>query len=178
MAAPVVPRKVLAAVGACTSVDGRAWSPWRNSGDFRELLLLLNEEGARYLIVGGFALAHYGNPRYTKDLDIWVDAEGDNPARVYRALARFGATLDGVSLSDFADPQTVFQVGVEPLRVDILAGISGVTFAEAWDDREPSTYGDVAVNVIGRGDYIANKRASGRPHDLRDVETMLEDEKG
>jgi hypothetical protein len=150
----------------------------RSSGDFKELLSLFNEEEVRYLIVGGFALAHYGRPRYTKDLDLWVDGQGENPARVFRALARFGAPLDNVAVEDFANPETIFQVGVEPLRVDILAGASGVEFADAWNRREQSAYGDVPVCVIGRDDYVANKRASGRPHDLRDIEALREDEGG
>jgi len=147
----------------------------RNSSDFRELLSLFNAENARYLIVGGFALAHYGKPRYTKDLDIWVDPSGDNPERVYRALARFGAPLESVCVEDFSDPDLIFQIGVEPLRVDILPSVSGVKFGDAWERREASRYGDVPVSVVGRQDYIANKRASGRPHDLRDVETLLEE---
>ena len=147
----------------------------RNSSDFRELLSLFNAENARYLIVGGFALAHYGKPRYTKDLDIWVDPSGDNPERVYRALARFGAPLESVCVEDFSDPDLIFQIGVEPVRVDILPSVSGVTFGDAWERREASRYGDVPVSVVGRQDYIANKRASGRPHDLRDVETLLEE---
>jgi hypothetical protein len=150
----------------------------RSSVDFRELLSLLNAEGARYLIVGGFALAHYGRPRYTKDLDVWIDAVEDNPSRVFRALAKFGAPLDRVTVDDFRDPETMFQIGIEPLRIDILSGISGVTFADAWERREPSNYGDVPVFVIGRDDYITNKRASGRPRDLRDIEALLEEEQG
>jgi hypothetical protein len=150
----------------------------RSSGDFRELLSLFNEEGVRYLIVGGFALAHYGRPRYTKGLDVWIDRTGDNPDRVFRALGRFGAPLDDVRVDDFADPEIVFQIGVEPLRIDILSDISGIEFVEAWGRREPSAYGDVALHVIARNDLISNKRASGRPQDLRDVETLLEGEAG
>jgi hypothetical protein len=150
----------------------------RSSGDFKELLSLLNDEGVSYLIVGGFALAHYGRPRYTKDLDVWIDAQSDNASRVFKALARFGAPLDRVTVDDLRDPESMLQIGVEPVRVDILSGISGVTFADAWERREPSNYGDVPVFVIGRDDYITNKRASGRPRDLRDIEALLEEEEG
>ncbi|HEY1867243.1 MAG TPA: DUF6036 family nucleotidyltransferase [Candidatus Cybelea sp.] len=148
----------------------------RSSGDFRELLSLFNAENARYLVVGGFALAHYGRPRYTKDLDIWVDRAEVNAQRVYRALAHFGAPLGSLSYRDFMDADAVFQIGMEPLRVDILTDISGVEFAEAWDRRESSIYGGVPVYLIGKSDYITNKRASGRPSDLRDVEALLEDQ--
>ncbi len=147
----------------------------RSSGDFRELLSLFNTEGVRYLIVGGFALAHYGRPRYTKDLDLWVDRSDENARRVYQALARFGAPLHNLSHRDFTEPDVVFQVGIEPLRVDVLTDISGVQFAEAWDRRESSKYGDVPVYLIGKSDYITNKRASGRSQDLRDVEALLEE---
>lgn len=147
----------------------------RSSGDFRELLSLFNAEGVRYLIVGGFALAHYGRPRYTKELDVWVDRTKENARKVFRALARFGAPLDNLSHRDFAEPDVVFQLGVEPLRIDVLTDISGVRFAEAWNRRENSTYGDLPVYLIGKSDYITNKRASGRPHDLRDVEALLEE---
>ena len=141
----------------------------RSSGDFRELLSLFNAEKVRYLIVGGFALAHYGRPRYTKDLDIWVDRSAENARRVFRALTKFGAPVET------RDPEVVFQVGVEPLRIDLLTDITGVQFEGAWSRRESSMYGIVPVQVIGKDDYVANKRASGRPSDLRDIEALLED---
>lgn len=147
----------------------------RSSGDFRELLSLFNAEKVRYLIVGGFALAHYGRPRYTKDLDIWVDRSEENARRVFRALTKFGAPLENLSYRDFSEPEVVFQVGVEPLRIDLLTDITGVQFEGAWSRRESSMYGVVPVQVIGKDDYIANKRASGRPSDLRDIEALLED---
>ncbi|MGA8533167.1 MAG: nucleotidyltransferase [Candidatus Tumulicola sp.] len=148
----------------------------RSSGDFKELLSLFNEENVRYLIVGAFALAYFGRPRYTKDLDIWVDPAGDNPTRVFRALAKFAAPLENVSAEDFGDEDTILQIGVEPVRIDVLAGISGVAFDGAWLRRIHAEYAGVSVNVISRDDYVANKRASGRPHDLRDIESLLEDE--
>ena len=147
----------------------------RSSGDFRELLSLFNAEEVRYLIVGGFALAHYGRPRYTKDLDIWLDRSEENARRVFRALTKFGAPLENLSYRDFSEADVVFQVGVEPLRIDLLTDITGVEFKEAWPRREGSAYGVVPVQVIGKDDYIANKRASGRPSDLRDIEALLED---
>ncbi|MEO6991569.1 MAG: nucleotidyltransferase [Candidatus Baltobacteraceae bacterium] len=148
----------------------------RSSDDFKNLLSLFNAENVRYLVIGGFALAHFGHPRYTKDLDLWVDPEGDNPERVFRALARFGAALEGVSPNDFRDADTVFQIGVEPLRIDLLNDISGVTFGDAWEHRTSADYGGVPVTVIGHDDYVSNKLASGRASDLRDVETLREAE--
>jgi Nucleotidyl transferase of unknown function (DUF2204) len=148
----------------------------RSSADFKDLLSLFNEEGVRYLIVGGFALASYGRPRYTKDLDVWIDRDGDNAERVLRALTKFGAPLKGIDAGTFRDPDAILQVGVEPVRVDILSDISGVRFADAWRRRSNGAYMSVPVSIISREDYIANKRASGRPQDLRDVEALLEDE--
>jgi hypothetical protein len=147
----------------------------RSSGDFNDLLSAFNAEAVRYLIVGGFALAAYGRPRYTKDLDLWVDPAGDNPERVFRALSNFGAALDGVKADDFRDPDCVFQIGVEPLRIDILNDISGVTFADAWPNRHASTYGQIPVFVISVDDLISNKRASGRSRDLRDIAALEEE---
>jgi hypothetical protein len=147
----------------------------RSSADFKELLSLFNEESVRYLIVGGFALAAYGRPRYTKDLDVWIDPAGDNPARVYRALARFGAPLGDITAADLGDSDAVVQLGVEPIRIDILSDISGVRFDEAWPRRQASNYGDVPVHLIAQQDYVNNKRASGRPQDIRDVESLLDD---
>ena len=88
----------------------------RNSGDFRELLSLFNAEGVRYLVVGAFALAHYGRPRYTKNLDIWIDGTAENARAAFQALAKFGATVAEMTDRDFADKDVVFQIGVEPLR--------------------------------------------------------------
>jgi hypothetical protein len=147
----------------------------RSSGDFNDLLSAFNAEAVRYLIVGGFALAAYGRPRYTKDLDVWVDSVDDNPERVFRALTTFGAALDGVTADDFRDPDCIFQIGVEPLRIDILNHISGVTFADAWPKRHASTYGQTPVFVISLEDLVSNKRASGRPRDLRDIATLEEE---
>jgi len=147
----------------------------RSSGDFNDLLSAFNAEKVRYLVIGGFALAAYGRPRYTKDLDLWVDSAGDNPELVFRALARFGAALDGVNSDDFRDPDCVFQIGVEPLRIDILNDISGVRFSDAWPNRHESRYGGTPVFVISRDDLVANKRASGRPRDLRDIAALEEE---
>jgi hypothetical protein len=150
----------------------------RKSGDFRELLSRFNAEGVRYLIVGGFALAHYGRPRYTKDLDVWIDREGDDPDRVSLALTKFSAPLERFCSEDFRDADTVFQIGVEPIRIDILTDISGLVFSDAWPNRVEARYGDVPVCVISKENYIANKRASARASDLRDVESLLDDHSG
>jgi hypothetical protein len=107
------------------------------SQNFKELLLVLNDSRVDYLIVGGYAVMRYSEPRFTKDLDVWIGNSRDNSRRVFAALARFGAPLhnDGVTEETFAAEQTVYQIGVPPVRVDILTSISGCTFQDAWGRR-------------------------------------------
>ena len=142
------------------------------SRDFAEMLSALSAAGARFLIVGAHALAAHGAPRATGDLDIWIQATPENAARVLHALTTFGAALLDLTVDDLSKPDTVFQIGLPPSRIDILSGISGVDFDAAWPRRVDVPIGDLRVGVIGRSDYIANKRASGRPRDLIDIELL------
>jgi hypothetical protein len=137
--------------------------------DFVEMLAALRDAGAEYLVVGAHALAAHGRPRATGDLDLWVRPTRDNARRVYAALAAFGAPLDQLAVEDLTEPDLTYQVGVVPARIDILTGISGVEFAEAWADRMIIRLGELEVPVIGREALIRNKRAAGRPRDLADV---------
>ena len=141
--------------------------------DFVEMLSALDAAGAEYLVVGAHALAAHGVPRATGDLDVWVRATPENAARVLAALRDFGAPLFDLSPEDLARPETVFQIGVVPVRVDILTSISGVGFEEAWAGRIHVTVDGVTFGVLGREELIRNKRATGRPKDLLDVETLL-----
>jgi hypothetical protein len=140
--------------------------------DFVEMLSALNAAGAEYLVVGAHALAAHGVPRATGDLDIWVRSTPDNARRVLDALREFGAPLFDLSIDDLSQPETVFQIGVVPVRIDLLTSISGVDFEEAWARRIPGTVEGVAFGVIGREDLLRNKRATGRPKDLLDAETL------
>jgi hypothetical protein len=142
------------------------------SRDFVEMLAALSAAGARFLIVGAHALAAHGTPRATGDLDIWIQATPENAARVLQALKTFGAALFDLSLDDLSRPDTVFQIGLPPSRIDVLTSISGVDFDDAWARRLEISIGDLAVPVIGRSDFIANKKASGRPKDLLDIELL------
>lgn len=99
---------------------------------FSELLRIFNAHGVKYLVVGGYAVMLYSEPRFTKDLDLWVGDDRDNASRVFRALAEFGAPLTGVDPADFAKPDLIYQLGVPPLRIDVLTSISGVDFEAAW----------------------------------------------
>ena len=137
--------------------------------DFVDLLRAFVDADVRFLVVGAYALALHGRPRGTGDLDVWVHATPENAARVMRALAAFGAPLDGVSEQDFSEPGVTYQMGVDPCRIDVLTDLTGLTFAEAWPDRVHHQFGDVDVDYIGRESFIRNKRATGRPKDLVDV---------
>ena len=142
--------------------------------DFVEMLSALSDAGAEFLIVGAHALAAIGIPRATGDLDIWVRPTPENAARVLAALQRFGAPLFDLSAQDLTRPDTVFQIGLEPSRIDILSGISGVEFDAAWARREVALFDGVRVSVICREDFVANKRASGRAKDLLDLALLDE----
>jgi hypothetical protein len=139
--------------------------------DFRDLLLCLCDAGADFPIVGGHAVAFYGHPRATKDLDVLVRADPDNAVRVYHALAEFGAPIEAfeVRVEDFAAYDGVLQIGVPPFRVDILTSITGVSFAQARMGSSSFELDGRTVPVIGRDALLANKRAAGRPQDAADV---------
>ena len=143
--------------------------------DFRDLFALLNEHKVEYLIVGGYALAFHGAPRYTGDIDVLVRPHPENAQRIIKALAAFGFQFPNLTVEDFADPDKVVQLGVPPVRVDLITSITGVSWDEATATKEPGTFGDVPVYYIGRKQYIANKRATGRKKDLADIEALDEE---
>jgi len=129
---------------------------------FRAMLAALNENGVAYLVVGAHALAVHGHVRATKDLDIWVRPEAANAARLLKALGAFGAPLHDLSKAELSTPGIVFQVGVPPVRIDIVTSIDGVGFDAAWEARVQSRFVDQPVAVLSRAHLIANKRAAGR----------------
>src|ERR1700732_4448750 len=138
---------------------------------YKELLQLLNEFEVEYLIVGGFAGMKYGEPRYTKDVDVWVHNSAQKSLRVLGALTKFGAPLedDGITSETFTEKQVVYQIGIAPARIDILTEITGVEFPDAWRKRVDSLFFGVPVNFISLDDLVANKRALGRSSDLKDL---------
>lgn len=146
--------------------------------DFKDLFAAFNAAAVEFMVVGAHALAAHGHVRATRDLDVWVRPERENARRVLAALKDFGAPLHGLSEDDLVDHDTVFQIGVQPVRIDILTGIDGVSFDEAWPAREPSTFAGEPVFVLSRAHLVQNKRASGRPQDLADVAALeaLEDD--
>lgn len=132
----------------------------------------LNAASAEYLVVGAHALAVHGHARASKELDVWVRSTPENARRIYRALGEFGAPLADLKIEDLATFGTIFQIGVEPVRVDIITSIDGVDFDTAWPARVHSQYADQPVFVISRDHFISNKRASGRPQDLADIDAL------
>jgi len=138
--------------------------------DFIDLLRAFIDADIRFLVVGAYALAFHGRPRATGDLDVWVEATPENAERVMHALGAFGAPLADVSSSDFSSPGVVFQIGVPPGRIDVLTELTGLTFAEAWPGRVRGKFGELDVDFIGRDAFLRNKRATGRPKDLGDIE--------
>lgn len=145
--------------------------------DFREILSAFSDAQVEYLLVGAYALAAHGLVRATGDIDLWIRATPTNADRVYEALIAFGAPADRVSKDDFVEPETVVQLGVTPVRVDILTSITGVDFEEAWSQRLIVELDGVEVPVISRAHLIANKRAADREQDRIDLKLLEQEEK-
>lgn len=143
------------------------------SKDFKELLGLFNAKGIEYLIVGGYALAMHGHPRYTGDIDLWVFSDPGNAARISESLDEFGFNAVGLTVADFLKPNSVIQLGYPPSRVDILTSVDGLAFTEAWPRRLLVSVDGLMLPVISREDLITNKQASGRLQDKADLEKLL-----
>ncbi len=138
------------------------------SPHYKELLRILNRHEVEYLVVGGYAVMKYTEPRFTKDLDLWVRNSPQNSAGLYRALAKFGAPLDrdGVTPETFTKEKIVYQIGVAPVRIDLRTHIDGVEFEAAWQNRVKSSVFGVPAHFISLNDLIANKQATGRSTDV------------
>jgi len=137
--------------------------------DFKDMLSCLRDEKVDFIVVGAYALAVHGFPRATGDIDIWVRSDAENARKVMRALSKFGAPLSDVSENDFAVPEMVLQLGVEPSRIDLLTSIDGVEFAEAWDEKISITINELEIHVLSKGHLIRNKLAAGRDKDQGDI---------
>ncbi len=140
--------------------------------DYRELLQLLNDNGVRYLVVGGYAVALHGYPRYTKDIDIWIELERHNADRLVKTLGEFGFGSLGLTAEDFLTPDVIVQLGYPPARVDLLTTIPGVDFAACFEARIVVLLDDIHVNFIDLENLKKNKKASGRLQDLADLEHL------
>jgi hypothetical protein len=143
--------------------------------DVLDLLREFSARDVRYLVVGAHALGYWGLPRATGDFDLLIEPTDDNALRVFAALQAFGAPLFDLTVEDLATPGVVFQIGVPPYRIDLITRVSGVTFDEAWSERAVAELPGLSLPIIGRQALIRNKRASGRPKDLVDLQMLGED---
>jgi hypothetical protein len=140
--------------------------------DFREFIECLNDNGVQYLLVGGWAVGLYGNPRLTKDMDFLIATEEENVRRLLKALQDFGGpTVDG---SVFTEPGNVFRIGSSPIQIDIINQADGVVFSECYANRNRLRIHDLEISTISRADLIRNKKASGRLRDLADAKYLEE----
>jgi predicted nucleotidyltransferase len=142
------------------------------SRDFKEFVELLIKNKAEYLVVGGYAVAIHGYPRYTGDLDIWLNPTPENAKSILRAVNEFGFSSFNLTESDFTKPGNVIQLGYPPLRIDLLTEVDGVTFEECFINRKEVQMDNVVVNFIGYEDLIKNKKESGRLRDIDDIENL------
>lgn len=143
--------------------------------DFRNLLVLFNAHKVEYIIVGAYALAFHGAPRYTGDIDIFVKPDAINAQRIMAALDEFEFGSVGLTAMDFESPDKIIQLGVPPVRVDIITSITAVSWEDAVTGRAEGKYGDIPVYFIGREQFISNKKALGRKKDLADLEALGEE---
>jgi hypothetical protein len=146
------------------------------ASDFSEFCASLNAHRVEYLIVGGYALALHGLPRYTGDLDVYFNPTLENGARLLAAIRDFGFPTEGLSAERVIDGRHLIQMGVPPLQIHVMSDISGITWEQAWAGRETGRFGTQTINFIGRTELILNKRASGRMRDLADVETLTKED--
>ncbi|MEO0475025.1 MAG: nucleotidyltransferase [Planctomycetota bacterium] len=140
--------------------------------DYSDMLRCLLDEKVEFLLIGAYAMAVYGYPRATKDIDLWIYASPANAPRVIRALERFGAPMQQVTESDFETVGAIFQIGVAPRRIDLTTLVHGPSFDQAWANRKLIEIDGMSVPVIARADLIVNKRATGRPQDLLDADQL------
>jgi hypothetical protein len=143
--------------------------------DFKELLELLNSNNVKYLIVGGYALAFYGAPRYTGDIDIFVKPDSENAKRILKVLNEFGFGSVGIIEEDLISPNKVIQLGYPPVRIDIITALTGISWEEAYTQRVEGDFGGIPVYYIGKNQYISNKKSLGRKKDLADLEALGEE---
>lgn len=143
--------------------------------DFKELLALFNAHRVEYLVVGAYALAYHGSPRYTGDLDLYVHPNPANAGRILRALGEFGFGSLDITESDFKDPDRVIQLGVPPVRIDLITSLSGVSWDEAFEGAVSARFGGVDLRFLGKKELIRNKKALGRLKDLADIEALGEE---
>lgn len=140
--------------------------------DFRDLLKILNEFDVKYLLVCGYAVMYFTEPRFTKDIDLWVEPTKANALKVWDALAKFGAPLEQVQPVDFYNKELVYQIGIAPNRIDIMMHVPGLEFQSVWSKRVVSNYIDATLNILNIDELIIAKQTSGREQDLWDLKNL------
>ncbi|MCB0522228.1 MAG: nucleotidyltransferase [Lewinellaceae bacterium] len=145
--------------------------------NFKEFIELLNANGVKYLVVGGFAVAFHGYPRYTKDIDFWIWADPENAERIIKAIEEFGLGSLGLQASDFLNPENIIQLGYEPNRIDLITQLEGIDFEECYEQRRQVEFEGVPLNFIDLDSLIRSKRVAGRFKDLADVEKLEKQKK-
>lgn len=146
--------------------------------DFEDLLRLFNKHKVEYLIIGSFAVAFYARPRYTKDLDIFVNPTNENANKIMKALEEFGFGKTGLTPDDFNKKRQIIQLGYEPVRIDILTSIEGVEFHDAWKNKKKGKYGNETAYFIGLQELIKNKTLANRKLDQADLKILKKLKKG
>lgn len=140
--------------------------------DYKEFLELLNEKRVEYLVIGGYALGLHGFPRYTGDIDVWIKVGEANAEKIVAAIEKFGFSSLELKKENFLEKDIIIQLGYPPVRIDIITSIDGVEFDEAYSNRQTFNADGVDIFFIGIRDLIKNKRSSGRPQDIADLEKL------
>ncbi len=142
--------------------------------DFEELLKLFNKEKVDFVIVGSYALAFHGAPRYTEDIDVFVKPDKLNAQKVLKALQEFGFGSLDLSVNDFSVPEKIIQLGVPPVRIDLITALTGVTWEQVVTNKVKGKFGSIPVYFMGRKEFVKNKKATARHKDLADIEALGE----
>ncbi len=150
-------------------------TPVEKEKDYEEFLELLNKHSVRYCIIGSYALAFHAKPRYTKDIDILIEASSENAKMLLNALSEFGFGSLDLSVEDFTQEGKIIQLGYEPVRIDIMTSLKGLNFSSIWRNRVQGRYGNQTVNFIDRQNFIKSKKISNRTQDKADLELFFED---
>lgn len=142
------------------------------SGDYRDLFKTLNRYKVKYIVVGAYAVVYYTQPRFTKDLDIWIRPDIENANKLYKALREFGVPLKDIQPESFTKSNTIYQIGVAPIRIDIMMTLRGVKFDVAWNNRKRTKYANVLINIIGVKELIKSKKSVKREQDILDLKNL------
>jgi hypothetical protein len=160
------------------SRPGRLKSAILMNSDFKDLLRLFAKHEVRYLVVGGYAAMHYSQPRFTKDLDLWLEPTGPNASRVMRAFREFGLPLIDVTPDDFAQESFQYMIGRAPVLFDFLTSLPQMHFAECWEGRTSDHAESFPIHYLARSDLITAKTIAGRPQDMADLDELRRSAEG